>query len=216
MITLALAVGWGALAGLPFVVAGERLETAQRARELRRSRALRRRSRFTRRLGSNVVARVLAGIVRSRRSRRHRESVLRDLPVAVDLVGVAVGAGCTPWEAVYLAVQFSPVTVAAPLDRALQETAVGGSFDKALANAGTIEPVLAPLTDVLRTSVRSGAPMAPTLARVAGEVRADIRRRAEARARTVPVRLLFPLVFCALPAFGLLTVAPVVIEGFRF
>jgi hypothetical protein len=32
-----------------------------------------------------------------------------------------------------------------------------------------------------------------------------------ARARTVPVRLLFPLVFLILPAFVLLTVAPVVL-----
>ena len=30
------------------------------------------------------------------------------------------------------------------------------------------------------------------------------------RARTVPVRLLFPLVFLVLPAFGILTVVPTV------
>jgi hypothetical protein len=44
-------------------------------------------------------------------------------------------------------------------------------------------------------------------------VRADVRRRAEARARTVPVRLCFPLVACILPAFALLTVAPAVLAG---
>jgi tight adherence protein C len=53
-----------------------------------------------------------------------------------------------------------------------------------------------------------------TLARLSSEARADLRRRAEARARTVPVRLLFPLVFLVLPAFGLLTVAPVLLDGF--
>lgn len=216
MIALVLALGWGALAGLPFVVVGERLEASGRARDLRRVPAARRGGRLARRVQATLVARVVAGIVRARRARRHRELVRRDLPVAVDLVGVAIGAGCTPWQALHLAVRFSPPVVARPLDRALQETAVGSAFDVALEHAGAREPVLAPLTDVLRTSARSGAPIAASLVRVAGEVRADIRRRAEARARTVPVRLLFPLVFCALPAFALLTVVPVIIEGFRF
>ena len=34
-------------------------------------------------------------------------------------------------------------------------------------------------------------------------------------ARTVPVRLCFPLVFCVLPAFALLTVVPAVFSGFH-
>jgi hypothetical protein len=45
------------------------------------------------------------------------------------------------------------------------------------------------------------------------EQRTTLRRRAEARARTVPVRLLFPLVFLVLPAFALLTVVPAVLGG---
>ena len=39
----------------------------------------------------------------------------------------------------------------------------------------------------------------------------DPEALAEARARTVPVRLLFPLVLTVLPAFVLLTVVPVVL-----
>ncbi len=70
-----------------------------------------------------------------------------------------------------------------------------------------------PLTDTLRTSAQLGAPVAPALGRLANDVRADLRRRAEARARTVPVRLCFPLVACILPAFALLTVVPVVLDG---
>ena len=52
-------------------------------------------------------------------------------------------------------------------------------------------------------------------ARLAASIRARARRRAMARARTVPVRLLFPLVFLVLPAFLLLTVAPVVLASSR-
>ena len=52
------------------------------------------------------------------------------------------------------------------------------------------------------------------LIRLATEQRAVLRRRAETQARTVPVRLLFPLVFLVLPAFGLLTVVPALLAGF--
>ena len=61
---------------------------------------------------------------------------------------------------------------------------------------------------------RTGAPVAPALERLAAEERTQLRRRAEARARKVPVRLLFPLVFLVLPAFGLLTVVPALLAGF--
>ena len=39
--------------------------------------------------------------------------------------------------------------------------------------------------------------------------------RAEEAARRVPVRLLFPLVLCVLPAFALLTVAPLLAGALR-
>ena len=65
-----------------------------------------------------------------------------------------------------------------------------------------------PLVAALLASERYGAPLLDGLARLAAELRSDRRRRAEEAARRVPVKLLFPLVFCTLPAFALLTVAP--------
>ena len=41
------------------------------------------------------------------------------------------------------------------------------------------------------------------------------RRRAEVAARKLPVKLLFPLVLCILPAFALLTVVPVIVSSLR-
>ena len=69
------------------------------------------------------------------------------------------------------------------------------------------------MTDVLLASDRLGAPAGPALTRLAHDVRTDLRRRAEARARTLPVKLLFPLVFLVLPAFGLLTVVPALLTA---
>ena len=67
-----------------------------------------------------------------------------------------------------------------------------------------------PLVVALVASDRYGAPLSAALERLAGEVRRDRRRRAEEAARRVPVKLLFPLIGCTLPAFALLTVAPLV------
>ena len=100
--------------------------------------------------------------------------------------------------------------------RSVGRRAIGASFDDALVAAGAGTPNVRRLTETLRTSTRLGSPASASLARLAQEVRADVRRRAEARARTVPVRLLFPLVFCVLPAFALLTVVPVLLDGIAF
>jgi len=59
---------------------------------------------------------------------------------------------------------------------------------------------------VLAGAERYGTPLLPALDRLALDARLDRRRRAEEAARRVPVKLLFPLVLCVLPAFGLLTV----------
>ena len=98
--------------------------------------------------------------------------------------------------------------------RALLERRRRRREEHALTAELPVTPRLQPLTDALLASDRLGAPVGDALARLAVEERAGLRRRAEAEARTVPVRLLFPLVFLVLPAFGLLTVVPTLVSSF--
>jgi tight adherence protein C len=160
-----------------------------------------------------TIVRVARVPLRRRRERRREALIRREVPVVVDLVGVAVSAGCTPFHAIEQAARYGPAHTAASLGVVVQACARGRSLDDALRSLGSTVATLRPLTDALRTSARLGTPAAPALSRLAAEVRADVRRRAEARARTVPVRLCFPLVICVLPAFALLTVVPVVLTG---
>jgi tight adherence protein C len=144
-----------------------------------------------------------------RRRRASRMVVARAVPEVVDLFSVAVGAGLTVPQAV--------VAVGARVDgpfgdalatatRALES---GVRCSDALDDAARVLGDDArPLLDVLRSSERYGAALTEPLARLSSEARADRRRRAEEVARRVPVQLLFPLVTCVLPAFALLTVAP--------
>jgi tight adherence protein C len=159
------------------------------------------------------VGRVVGSVLTRRRTAR-RESVLaQELPVLVDVLGVAIGAGCTPYLAVEVAARWAPPVSAEVLTRVQRDCALGVGFAEGLDRAVELHPSLVGLTSALLASDRYGAPVGDALERVAAEERAALRRRAEARARTVPVRLLFPLVFLVLPAFALLTVIPALLAG---
>ncbi|MER3521636.1 MAG: hypothetical protein C4317_05385 [Acidimicrobiia bacterium] len=63
-------------------------------------------------------------------------------------------------------------------------------------------------------SERLGHPLGPALMRLARDLREREIRAAQASARKAPIKVLFPLVFCILPAFVLLTVVPVLADTF--
>jgi hypothetical protein len=159
------------------------------------------------------ITRVLRAVYERRRAREAEHALQRELPVVVDLLGVAVGTGCTPYQAVGVAARWAPPGVGAALAAVIRACDLGASFDAALERAVSNAPLLRPMADALLASDRLGAPVAPALGRLAAEERAALRRRAEAHARRVPVRLLFPLVFLVLPAFVLLTLVPGLAAG---
>ena len=162
-------------------------------------------------LPAAVTIWALPGLGRRQRHRRRLAAVAADLPDVVDLLVLAVGAGLTVRLAVAAVARRSPGPLGAELSRAGQEADLGRRLADALddipARAGE---AARPLVAALIASERYGAPLGASLERLAHEVRADRRRRAEEAARKVPVKLLFPLVSCTLPAFGLLTVAPLI------
>jgi Flp pilus assembly protein TadB len=218
----ALAAAWAGVVVVPFVVFARRAATADRVRALdSRPQVATRSAAFCQALSTQVgtfspiriVVRVLRAPLRARRTRRLDDEIARQVAVAVDLVAVGVSAGHTPFLAVELGARWAPALVGRELDAAIQDCARGRSFDDALRDLGRRTPGVRALAETLHTSTRLGSPAAPALARLASELRADLRRRAEARARTVPVRLCFPLVGCILPAFAVLTVVPAVVAG---
>jgi hypothetical protein len=161
------------------------------------------------------VIRVARSLTRRRHATREETALARELPVVVDLLGVAVAAGCTPYLAVEVAARWGPPHAAAAFAGVLRACTLGSGFATALDDAAAGAPRLRGLADALLASDRLGAPVGPQLARLADEERAALRRRAEAHARRVPVKLLFPLVFLVLPAFVLLTVVPGLVAGLQ-
>ena len=220
-----LAVGvlgatWGILAAIPLARRARRVGTSTRATALGVSTApglSRSVRRGVARLVPSVpsaLGRPLGEARRRRAARRMERTVEHELPVTIDLLAVAVGAGCTPYLAVDVAATWSPPTLAAQLAGVVRACTMGRSFADALDDLAVRVPPIRPLADALLASERFGAAVGDALIRLAAEQRSVLRRRAETRARTVPVRLLFPLVFLVLPAFGLLTVVPALLTGF--
>lgn len=146
------------------------------------------------------------------RSRRCRE-VRRELPVVVELLRVAVAGGSTPVEALRAVAGVAPTATGTLLAGVVRDVDLGLAFADAAQRAASPARALEPVLQVLVSSSELGVAVGPALGRVSAELRAELRRSAEARARTVPVRLLFPLVFLVLPAFLLLGVAPSVLAG---
>lgn len=148
------------------------------------------------------------------RRSRHTSHLDQQFADAVDLVLLAIRCGHLPLQAMRLAADRMPPATRPAFDMVDQRVRDGQRFADALA---ALPEVLGPhahaLADAFAAADRDGLPLAPVLERLAAEARHDRRRRADARARQLPVRLAFPLVLCTLPSFVLLAVAPLLLAA---
>ena len=164
------------------------------------------------------AALVLLALACARATGRRRETrrLDRDLTAVAtiaDLLGIALGSGLALGSAIVAVQQRLRPGDDAGLAGVVVELERGRSADEALdAWAGRSQPV-GELAALLRGAGRSGAAIVDALARLGNDVRRRSRRRAEERARRLPVAMLLPLVTCVLPAFGLVTVVPMVAVG---
>ena len=159
-------------------------------------------------VGAAVVL-VVVGI-RRRRVQPHDE---RSVPLAdvVDLLALAASSGCSPAQALRESAQVLRPRQAA-FDQAVRELDAGERLSVVLDRLReSVGPTSAPLVAALVSAADFGTPMAPALALVAHDLRLTARRNAELEARRVPIKLLFPLVLCILPAFVLLSIVPLLL-----
>lgn len=159
--------------------------------------------------------------VRTRWQRMHADrgpdlpQIERDLPDLVDLLTLAVGAGLSVPAALPVVAPVAPASLRRDLAGVVDAVAGGRPTDEAIDGLATCWGAPGrPLVHALADHLRYGTPVLPGLERVAAEARTRRRRAGEIRARKLPVLLLFPLVLCTLPAFALLTVAPLVAGTF--
>ena len=149
-----------------------------------------------------------------RRRRRAGGETLAGLPEAVDLFALACSAGLS----VRLALDVVAPRLAGPVGDALRRAQ--GQIRLGVDTAEALEALPSAAGEPLRLlvrplvdSLRYGSSLGPALERAGTTARGERRRQAELVARQVPLRLLFPLTVCVLPAFVLLTIVPTVAQS---
>jgi len=142
-----------------------------------------------------------------RRSYRRRDhAVLTGVADAIDLVRLCLGAGLVPAQAVAVLARHAPEPIGSAFGQV--DAGSGRLADRLQLAVDELGEPARSLISALVASERQGAPVLAPLERMAMEVRDQLRRNAEERARRLPVLMLFPLVGCILPAFLLLSTVP--------
>lgn len=168
-------------------------------------------------LGALVLG-ATAGVLMAVRDRAARcreiEEIRRGVPEVVGLLGVAASAGLNPHRSIQVVSELVNGPIAPLMARAGALARAGYTAAESLtsiAEASGLDEFRS-MSRAFGASERQGAPLAPTLRRLGRDLAEQRRRRAEAAARKAPVRVLFPLVVCVLPAFVLLAVVPVFVD----
>lgn len=142
--------------------------------------------------------------------RRERIRAAADLPLTADLLAATLRTGAPPERAAGSVGEAIGGPVGVRLVRVARALRVGVPADQAWAALADLEGT----ERLVRAAVRSadrGTALAPTLDRLADELRAARETAAEAAARRVGVLAVLPLGLCFLPAFLLAGVVPVVV-----
>ncbi len=145
---------------------------------------------------------------------KRQETIQKALPDAMDMMTVCVEAGLGFDSSLAQVARNTTGPLASEFARVLQEMHFGKSRTAALQALGerTTVPELRILVSALVQASELGIPVAAVMREQAGEMRLRRRQRAEEKAQKVTVKILFPLVFCLLPALFIVVMGPGVIS----
>ncbi len=153
---------------------------------------------------------------RQRRAERARqESIDTARADVADLLIVMLGAGSSLTESMRWLAERGPDSTRFAFGAVIERANAGRPLTVAVAGVGDdLGAQYQPMVAALIATIRDGAPVSSLLLRLGDEAREARRRRNERRARSLPVKMLFPLVCCALPAVVIGAVVPLVLVAF--
>ena len=151
--------------------------------------------------------------VQGRTARHHRARADAELPQFLDLLAAASSAGLSASLSFRRAVGALQGPLAEELAGVVRAVDLGGRWREELrSTADRLDlPDLRRTVAALTRTETLGSSLATSMQELAERVRSSRRAAVTERARTAPVKMLFPLVFLVLPAFLLLTVVPVLL-----
>ncbi|MFN2641938.1 MAG: type II secretion system F family protein [Actinomycetota bacterium] len=148
-------------------------------------------------------------IVRSRSGARQK-AIQRALPDSLDLLSITVEAGLGFDAAVARVARHSGGPLGEELFRLLQEMQIGKSRSDALRDLSdrTTLPELKSFVLAMVQADIFGISIAKVLQVQAHEMRLKRRQRAEEQAQKLPVKIIFPLIFCIFPSLFVILLGP--------
>ena len=145
------------------------------------------------------------------------ERMRKELPDALDLMTISVEAGLSFDAAVAQVAKNTSGPLAEEFFRVLQEMQIGTGRGDAIRALGerTDLPELRGFTSAMLQADAFGIPIANVLRVQARELRVKRSQRAEELAQKVPIKILFPLIFCILPLLFIAILGPAAIQIVR-
>jgi tight adherence protein C len=162
---------------------------------------------------ATVLALIAPDVILYSRADDRRLAIQRALPDTLDQMTIAVEAGLGFDSAMAKAATNGRGPLAEELIRALQDISIGRSRRdayKAL-ELRTSSQDLRRFVRAVSQADQYGISIADVLRIQASEMRVKRRQRAEAQALKVPVKIVFPLVFCILPVLFIVLLTPAVL-----
>jgi tight adherence protein C len=164
-------------------------------------------------LGGTFASLVPDVIIRSRSDRRQRD-LERQLPDIFDRLKITLEAGLGFDSALANVVHGRSGPGYDEFKRVLQDLQLGVPRDEALmalSERTTVTDLRIILASVLQSG-KYGLPLVEVLQVQTEELRDKRHQRAQEQAIKVPVKILFPLIFCILPTFFIVLVGPAIIR----
>jgi len=165
-------------------------------------------------IGLAVFGFFLPNILLYQRAYDRSQTIQRELPDALDLLVISVESGLGFDAALAQVARNTHGPLAEEFFRVLQEMQLGtGRSDamRALADRTDVTDLRGFVTAMVQADA-FGIPIANVLRIQAREMRIRRSQRAEESAQKVPVKILFPLIFCILPALFIVILGPAAIQ----
>ena len=144
------------------------------------------------------------------RARQRQDAIRRDLADMIDLLTISVEAGLSLNAAIAQVVQNVPGVLSQEFARMLQEIQLGVPRSEAfrhLAERTDVEELNSFALAMIQADV-FGVSIASVLRTQASQLRIKRRQAAEAKAQQTPVKIVFPLILCILPALFVVIIGP--------
>lgn len=159
---------------------------------------------------ATVLCYVVPDLLLYSRGKERQAAIARELPDTLDQMTIAVEAGLGFEGAMSRAAYNGKGALAEELVRTLQDMQVGRSRREAYTDLSQRTGV-ADLRRFVRSIIQAdmyGIAISGVLRTQAAEMRLKRRQRAEEKAMQIPVKVLFPLMFCILPVLFIIMIGP--------